>query len=94
MGKILHRLVRAGILKSVRGMRGGFELAFPPQEISLLQIVSQFDDLGTERKCLLGFAQCSDRHPCATHEHWGKVAERIAEFFRSTTVADIMECAN
>jgi Rrf2 family protein len=91
MGKILHALVRSGILRSVRGKHGGFELAMPADQLSLRDIVSQFDDMGEGRRCLLGRAQCSDLDPCPTHERWGEVAQRIDEFFRTTTVADLMD---
>ncbi|UCD24103.1 MAG: Rrf2 family transcriptional regulator [Gemmatimonadota bacterium] len=91
MGKILHSLVRAGILRSVRGKLGGFELAIPADQLSLRQIVSQFDDLREGRKCLLGRDVCSDDDPCPTHERWGQVSERIDEFFGTTTVADLMD---
>jgi Rrf2 family protein len=89
MGKILHELARAGILKSARGKRGGFQLAAAADQLPLLSVVAQFDKLGEERKCLMGRAKCSDHDPCATHERWGQVAERIDEFFRNTTVADV-----
>ncbi len=90
MGKILRELARAGILKSARGKRGGFQLAVAADQLPLLSVVSQFDRLGEARKCLLGRTKCSDRDPCSTHEQWGKVAELIDEFFRDTTVADVM----
>jgi Rrf2 family iron-sulfur cluster assembly transcriptional regulator len=91
MGKILHRLVRAGILKSVRGMHGGFELAIPADQLSLRVIVSQFDHRGEGRKCLLGRDECSDDDPCPTHERWGQVSQKIDEFFGTTTVADLID---
>ena len=37
--KIMQQLVRANVLKSKRGPRGGFSLACDPKEISMLQII-------------------------------------------------------
>lgn len=37
--KILQQLVRANVLRSKRGPRGGFSLARPPQKITMLQII-------------------------------------------------------
>ena len=41
--KILHQLVKANILRSKRGPRGGFSLARPPRKISLLQVIEAVD---------------------------------------------------
>ncbi len=90
MGKILHELALAGILKSATGKRGGFQLAVSAEQLPLRSVVAQFDRLGEERKCLLGQTECNDLDACATHERWVKVAERIDEFFRNTTVADVL----
>ena len=91
MGKILNQLVRAGILRSVRGKNGGFEIAVPAEKVTLYEIVSHFEDLGLEDKCLFGRLECSDENPCPAHERWGKVATQILEFFNTTTIADVIE---
>ena len=91
MGKILNQLVRAGILRSVRGKNGGFEVAVPAEKISLYEIVSHFDDLGLENKCLFGRLECSDQHPCPAHKRWEKLATQILDFFKTTTIADVIE---
>lgn len=41
--KILQQLVRAGVLRSKRGPRGGFFLARPAEEISLVEIIEAID---------------------------------------------------
>lgn len=41
--KILQQLVRANVLRSKRGPRGGFFLARPAEEITLLEIVEAVD---------------------------------------------------
>jgi len=41
--KILQQLVRANVLRSKRGPRGGFTLANPPKKITMLQIVEAVD---------------------------------------------------
>lgn len=90
MAKILHQLVRARILQSVRGKHGGFDLAVPADELSLLRVVSQFDDLGMEGECLFGRAQCGGSEPCAAHGKWKKVAKPVFEFFSKTMIADVV----
>jgi len=41
--KILQQLVRANVLRSKRGPRGGFSLAQPPSKITMLQIIEAVD---------------------------------------------------
>jgi Rrf2 family protein len=90
LSKILHELSRAGVLWSTRGKGGGFRLAVPPEELSLLSIVSLFDQIGERRRCLLGRPECSDSDPCPVHGQWKSTAEQIAAFFRDTTVSDVI----
>jgi Rrf2 family protein len=90
LSKTLHQLARAGILESIRGKLGGFRLARPGNRISLLDIVSEFDDIRGKRACLLGRTTCSDVQPCIAHHRWKAVADRQAAFFRETTVADLL----
>ena len=91
LGKILHDLVRAGILKSTRGKHGGFQLALPPDELPLLRVVSLYDEIGDQRRCLLGRPECSDRDPCPVHSRWKACADEVARFFRDTTVGDVLD---
>lgn len=41
--KILQQLVRANVLRSKRGPRGGFSMAMPPKKITMLQIIEAVD---------------------------------------------------
>jgi Rrf2 family iron-sulfur cluster assembly transcriptional regulator len=90
LSKTLHALARAGILRSTRGPKGGFELVDPAEELSLSQVVGPFEPAG-ERRCLMGRANCRDSHPCLVHHRWSGVATTVEEFFGQTTVADLLK---
>lgn len=90
LSKTLHQLARAGVLRSMRGPRGGFTLAVPATELTLYQVVECFDTIEARRTCLLGREQCSDANPCPAHHRWKGIAEQIATFFRNTTVDDLI----
>jgi Rrf2 family protein len=92
LSKTLHVLARAGVLRSVRGPRGGFQLAVPPARLTLARVTAPFDEVG-ERHCLLGRPQCSNRRPCAAHARWVGLSESLQEFFCGTTVADLIRDA-
>jgi Rrf2 family iron-sulfur cluster assembly transcriptional regulator len=89
LSKTLHLLARAGVLQSTRGTGGGFQLADPPHRLTLDRIVQPFQQ-ATERRCLMGRAQCGGARPCAAHDRWARVADVADKFFARTTVADLL----
>jgi Rrf2 family iron-sulfur cluster assembly transcriptional regulator len=90
LSKILHVLARSGLLASTRGPGGGFRLARPAAELTLADIVEQFDEVPNEPHCLLGRPQCSDRNPCAAHDRWRSASAAVYQFFRGTSIADLL----
>lgn len=65
LAKILHHLVKVGILRSARGSRGGVQLARPAEEITLLAVVEACQGALHADHCQAGEA-CRDA--CAFHE--------------------------
>ena len=90
LSKTLHRLTRERILSSARGKGGGFRLATDPRRLTLLEVVQPFDAISARRRCLLGRPTCDDRNPCPAHRHWKAVSTQVADFFRGTTVAELV----
>jgi Rrf2 family protein len=58
LAKVLQRLARAGLLDSTRGPHGGFTLARPPSEITLLEIYEAVEGELSSGHCLLGKPVC------------------------------------
>lgn len=92
LSKILHALAKGEVCASTRGPHGGFELVRPPSQISLVDVVGQFDPTLTssEPACLLGRETCSDEDPCTAHVRWGAVRSRLLAFFEDTTVNSLV----
>jgi Rrf2 family iron-sulfur cluster assembly transcriptional regulator len=90
LSKTLHALTRAGVLRSTRGPKGGFQLADPPERLTLDRVVRPFEP-AHERRCLVGRANCGDAHPCAAHPAWSGVATAVEAFFGQTTVAALLK---
>jgi Rrf2 family iron-sulfur cluster assembly transcriptional regulator len=89
LAKILQDLARAGFLKSSKGPRGGFRLAFPAAEIPLMKIVEAVDGPGKYQRCIAGHAECHERAQCAMHDSWSPLQARIVEYLQGTSVADL-----
>ncbi len=90
LAKILNTLAHEGILVSERGRTGGFRLARPAPEISLLDVVRHFDDIGEARQCLLRSRACSEVRSCPAHREWKQASDPAFRFFEEHTVADLM----
>jgi Rrf2 family iron-sulfur cluster assembly transcriptional regulator len=89
LSKTLHLLARAGVLRSVRGPGGGYQLVDPPDQLTIADVVAPFAPPG-ERRCLLGRAECGAVSPCAAHHQWSQVAAAVEAFFAQTTIADLL----
>lgn len=91
LGKILHDLVRAGILDSTRGPGGGYALARPPAEISLLQVRAVLEGTSDLERCAVGLEPCSDETPCPLHETFKPLRQAIRSYLEETTVQDLAD---
>lgn len=89
LSKILHALTRAGVLTSLRGPRGGFQLAIPATDLSLKEVIRHFDRFAGKRRCLLGRETCGAERGCAAHSRWEGVALTVETFFEETTIAQL-----
>ena len=90
LSKILNALVRARILRSVRGPSGGFRLARPTEQVSILDAVKVFEETGSTRQCMLGRGDCTDENACPMHERWKAVSAPAFAYLRETTLADLI----
>jgi Rrf2 family protein len=91
LGKTLNRLVRAGLLASVRGAAGGFRLVRRPQDITLADVAGAVDEApAPARVCLLGNRPCRSAAPCAAHRRWSAVRQSLWAPLGHTTIADLL----
>lgn len=91
LAKVLHQLVKAGLVTSSPGLTGGFRLRLPAAEITLLEIVQAVDGLAQFTQCFTGLGECSEKSPCPMHESWKQVRASILNYLRGTTLAQVAE---
>ena len=89
LSKILQGLANKGILKSATGPGGGFALAVSPKTLSLYDVVEAVDGDAFITRCVMGFPECNDRHPCAAHPQWGVLRAGIQDMFRDRNVLEM-----
>jgi Rrf2 family protein len=87
LSKVLTQLTRAGILSGTTGPGGGFALARPAGEVSLLEIYEAIEgSLETER-CLFDLPIC-EPSTCPLSRLLCDVNERIASTLADTTLRE------
>lgn len=86
--KILRKLGQKKLVRSFKGVRGGYQLARPAERIYVSEILtaSQDNHVGS---CILGFAQCNDQDPCPLHSQWKDLRIEIEHTIENTTLADL-----
>ena len=90
--QILLALKGAGLVRSKRGVGGGYVLARRPEEITLSQIVSAVDgpivagDFGTPHEN----GACDHEGQCVLLAVWADVGEHMRRHLDSFTLADMV----
>jgi Rrf2 family iron-sulfur cluster assembly transcriptional regulator len=82
--KVLRHLSQEELVRSFKGVRGGYELARSAEKIRLGQILAGTPDSDLA-SCVLGRSQCDDRDPYPLHALWRNVRGEIEEMMRGTT---------
>lgn len=92
--QIFPDLRRAGLLESVRGVRGGYLLARPPAEIKVGDIVRAVEGPITPVNCLADSPGGECRHRkegCLTRHVWERLRDRINEVLDEVSLADLTD---
>jgi Rrf2 family protein len=89
LAKVMCLLVKAKLVQSRRGLHGGFVLARPPEQISLLEVVNAVDPLERIEQCPLHIA--GHERLCPLHHRLDSLMGIVETFLRDTSIADLLE---
>ncbi|MGB8658656.1 MAG: Rrf2 family transcriptional regulator [Candidatus Zixiibacteriota bacterium] len=92
--QILHRLKKAGLVRSIRGARGGYVLGRKGDKINVSQIIGALDgpisishcDFPKERE-----KSCIGPSACVSRVLWKRLEDLIEKALSSVTLADLRE---
>jgi Rrf2 family protein len=87
--QILAELVRVGIATSVAGREGGYALARPPEEVSLLEVITAVDGEPATSACILRGGPCRWDDVCAVHVPWARAKGRLRQELAQTSLRDV-----
>lgn len=89
--KVLKELCRTGFIRSRLGPRGGYRLARPAKEMTVLEIIEALDGPLAINDCLGDPGFCGQTPGCQMHVLFRKVNDTMKDILGSATVADIVK---
>lgn len=92
LSKVLGLLARSGLVHSQRGRGGGFQVARPLNELTVLEVVTAVDPLRRIKTCPLGLSAHGE-NLCPLHRKIDDAVRSVEEAFSATTIESLAGAA-
>jgi len=86
VSKILKILARGGLTVSLRGAKGGYLLARPPERISMADIIDAMDGPIGMTECSVTPGLCTQESACAVRANWQRINQAVKDVLRGITL--------
>ncbi|WP_114326634.1 Fe-S cluster assembly transcriptional regulator IscR [Candidatus Colwellia aromaticivorans] len=87
--QLFSKLRKHGLVNSVRGPGGGYRLGKCSAEIAISDVILAVNESVDATKCE-GKGNCQGGEQCLTHSLWQGLSERIEEFLKNITLAELV----
>ena len=91
LSKVLQQLVRAGLLESQQGTRGGYGLARDAATISVADVIQAIDGPLTVTACSVEDDSCDQYDTCNIRDPLWRIKDRIVSALEASSVAGLVE---
>jgi len=91
VSKILQSLLKAGLLDSVRGAHGGYQLSRSAGAISLREIIHCLEGQIALTECNLESGACDQSSVCSTRNNWKRINDAMHDSLESISLADMAD---
>ncbi|HHE31217.1 MAG TPA: Rrf2 family transcriptional regulator [Chlorobaculum parvum] len=91
LAKAMQSLNKAGITRSVQGVKGGYTLARPAEEITVADIGVAIEGEPHLMRCSSDNCQCEIESTCAHKGYMFNLQKRIQQLLAETTVAMLLK---
>ncbi len=88
--QVINPLRAGGLVKAVRGSKGGYSLAKPPSEICLYDVIETLEGPLQLVDCLGDSKACSRVPSCVTRDIWKEVSDAISKICYSVTLEEMV----
>lgn len=79
LAKILQKLTKAKIVRSFRGVKGGFVLSRKPKDINLWDVIQVTEGPVAINVCVVDKRACGFSKTCSVHPVWVSLREEIKQ---------------
>ena len=93
LAKVMNRLVKEGLLSSVKGHGGGFCVNDQTLQLTLGRLLDSMGEMLPMQKCLLQLGACDERQPCAVHHRVAPLRAEWLTLLNAISIRDLLEDA-
>lgn len=90
LAQILRLLVRAGLVVSKKGVRGGFSLSRPASEISFLEVLEALEGPVAVNRCQSPIEKCMKEGCCSMESIWARAQDALTTVLKGTSISEAM----
>ncbi len=90
VSKILRGLARGGILKSHRGVSGGYSLDRPPEETSVAEVIRALEGPISMVQCGAEPGACEHESACPTRVNWARINEKVEQALERVPISEMV----
>ncbi|SHE22315.1 SUF system Fe-S cluster assembly regulator [methanotrophic endosymbiont of Bathymodiolus puteoserpentis (Logatchev)] len=90
VSKVLKSLLKAHLLSSVRGAKGGYILVQTPDKITVASVITALEGPISLTECSSTDHSCDQVAACQIGNNWRVVNQTVQQALESVTLADMM----
>jgi Rrf2 family iron-sulfur cluster assembly transcriptional regulator len=94
LSKILQMLIKQRVVRSFRGVGGGYQLAVDPARLSLYRLVEMVEGPVGLNACVMSGIACDLVAECAPHDIWVVAQAQLRKTLEAVTIADLAQSAS
>lgn len=91
LDQLLNTLRKGGLVKTVRGARGGHMLARTPDQLTMADVVHALEGTSAPVECLDDSSTCKLVSSCGQRDVWRQIQQATERILSTTTIADLVE---
>ena len=92
LSKILQMLIKQRVVRSFRGVGGGYQLAVDPGRLTLYRLIEMVEGPVGLNACVTGTA-CDLMTQCAPHDIWVLAQAQLRKTLEAVTIGDLAQSA-